>query len=309
MLFSSEKSRNLLFVAFLLALAFTVQWSLKLKAVFKPNLYQSVVIGNIPERVRGALSGFFWSLADRYMHEGPERSLKGNYQAGSYINNHEVTALMTFIIELTPGEIMPYLILSSNIIRYFRSIEKGILILQNGIQKNRNKSWTHELYANIARLKLTKGDTANRESALKYINRAIKLATIKVGQIDSILNTSLNVESYKVLKARILLDLNRKDEALDFWNQENLINIAPKSALAKVFEEIEQGNHNFSLKAFKSEFLSEKKLSNKHHHHKTDSLPLIAEESTWNRSTLAIGRSASLLLLAFLVAIFIRVLK
>lgn len=224
-------------LALLLCLAFSTQWSLRAGFWEATVLEQpreslgDLVLDAIPEQVRHLGADFLWLRADEYMHFGPSRRLPSTFLAGSYAANTEIIPLLEMAIRLNPRHFDAYAILSQNLALYLDRFTDGIRLLQSGILANRGHPRVHELYWTIAYcygfVQGYGGKQVNdRGIALGYLDRAVE-AYDRAGSTVVSGDDLLKRENYQVLRARFLVELGRRDEALAAWRASGLdLNLA-----------------------------------------------------------------------------------
>jgi tetratricopeptide (TPR) repeat protein len=242
----------------------------------------------LPERLRGFLAARLWEKADKLMHAGPSLRLPENFIPGSYMGNTEILPLLKMIVYLAPEETAPRLLLAENLGKHLAKRREAIKILQQGIINNPYAESIHELYATIAILKIfaKNSDLSQKRSALKYLNAAIK--RYKPNPEKEQLKGH-NIESYSILTARLNIELDKPQKALQAWTDAGLSLENDSSRLAQLLKEYRDTGtivENRIAHRQRANFSpSEQTLENHaHQKHKTrphDSFPGYGEKLIW----------------------------
>jgi tetratricopeptide (TPR) repeat protein len=172
----------------------------------------------IPERIRGFIAARLWERADLYMHAGPSGRLPENFVAGSYAGNTDLLPVLQIITRLTPEVLPPWLLLAANLGRHLQQKEKAMMVLKRAIGQNPDHSRLHELYAAIAYLKIFmhKPEIKDKISAINYLQKAIKIFPQPVSHEELTL-PGYGLKDYKVLIARLYVEVNKPQKALEAW--------------------------------------------------------------------------------------------
>lgn len=230
----------LLIVALALTIASASNWSIKCRISSRDASYlqQSKVQQFVPERWRSFMAAYLWSRAEILMHQGPLATVPQSFQTGSYAGNTDIIPLLQLVILLMPEELAPYQLLSSNLARYLGLPDEGLGVIQQGIMRNREHPAVHELYAAAAFLRLFAmgpGNEDSRRSALKYLTGAMKKWTAKSDEYSS--DPAFKPQNYAVLRARLLIELGKPEEALAAWKDSGLNLDAATDRLAEILRD------------------------------------------------------------------------
>ncbi len=211
--------------------------------------YSDLLLQSVPDQVKGMSAGLMRLTADEYMHIGPYKKARQNFIAGSYAGNTEIMTLLRLALYLEPTHIDTYTIMSQNLAMYLDRFEEGIRLLQQGILANKQAPELHKLYAAGAychgfaesyTYSSSQPIKNNREVALNYLEAAIKSYEAQAMYLASdSYDVFANIDNYRLLKSRFLLDVGKREEALAAWR---LVPAQNRSGLlATYFSLLEQG--------------------------------------------------------------------
>ena len=177
------------------------------------------IIQILPERLRSFLAAILWEKADHLMHKGPIVAGQ-KFFAGSYAGNTDIIPYIKMVITLCPKEAAPYRLLASNYAYHLGMKEEALTLIKEAISNCSQAPFLHELYASTAfihlfsfKSKFASFEKTDLESAEKYINKAIE----SYKKSDYLEDPVFKIENYYVVKARILWELNKPEQALDSW--------------------------------------------------------------------------------------------
>ncbi|MDD3146350.1 MAG: hypothetical protein PHD82_03525 [Candidatus Riflebacteria bacterium] len=171
----------------------------------------------VPERLRSFVAARFWARADEMMHRGSLPGSQQQYIAGSYSGNSDIVPLLQVVITLMPEELAPCQLLS-RCLASLGSVDAGLRVIQNSILGNQGHISLHELYASAAYLKLFSGDKPGLNeirSASRYLEKAAAIYDNAAVKFSS--DPAFNASSYQVLLARLYLELDQPETALQAW--------------------------------------------------------------------------------------------
>lgn len=213
-----KSQKLILFSIFFLILACLTQFYFYSKNPVKTE-FKNSIIQILPERLRSFLAAILWEKADHLMHKGPIVAGQ-KFFAGSYAGNTDIIPYIKMVITLCPKEAAPYRLLASNYAYHLGMKEEALTLIKEAISNCSQAPFLHELYASTAfihlfsfKSKFTGYEKTDLESAEKYINKAIE--TYK--KSDYLEDPVFKIENYYVVKARILWELNKPEQALDSW--------------------------------------------------------------------------------------------
>ncbi len=213
------KSQKLIVLSiFFLMMAYLTLSIFYSKNPTKTNI-KSSIIQIFPERLRSFTAAILWEKADHLMHEGPVVSGQ-KFFAGSYAGNTDIIPYIKMVITLCPQEAAPYRLLASNYAYHLGMKNEALHLIQEAISNCSQDPFLHELYASAAfihlfsfKSKFTGYQKTDLESAEKYINKAIDIYK----KSDYLADPVFKLENYYVVKARILWELQKPQEALNSW--------------------------------------------------------------------------------------------
>jgi len=217
---------KILLLALAFTIAFSANFSVRLQRGFPDsdsNFHRPLLLQFVPERLRAFVAGYLWSKAESLMHRGPVPYADEKFSAGSYAGNTDIVPLLKASILLMPEELVPYQMLASNLAKYLGKPEAGLRIIQEGIVRNREHPGIHELYGAAAFLLLFDWqpvDDTRRLSILKYLDRATEYWNEESERFSS--DPAFKPQNYAFLKARLLVELKRPQEALAAWQTSEL---------------------------------------------------------------------------------------
>lgn len=246
---------NILVPLLLLVIAISAQFSLKARFwnYYYPEVqvadYADFLLQAFPRQLKGFVAGFMRLTADEYMHIGPSKKVKQNFIAGSFAGNTEIMTLLKIALYFDPTHIDTYTVMSQNLCMYLDRFGEGIRLIQTGILANKDSVELHKLYAagaycyGFAESYTYSSDMPvknNRAVALNYLDAAIKSYKANACRMtEESYDTFANIDNYYILKSRFLLDVGRKEEALEAWKHvpESLRN----NLSGKYFDMFEKG--------------------------------------------------------------------
>ena len=177
------------------------------------------IVQILPERLRSFIAAILWEKADHLMHEGPVVAGQ-KFFAGSYAGNTDIIPYIKMVITLCPKEVAPYRLLASNYAYHLGMKNEALNLIKEAISNCQQTPFLHELYASVAfihlfsfKSKFTGYEKADLEPAEIYINKAIE----NYKQSDYLQDPVFKIENYYVVKARILWELDKPQQALDSW--------------------------------------------------------------------------------------------
>ena len=222
-------------VALLLCLAFSINWSYKNiceQRQTKTDMIGSLV-GFIPERLRSFVAARFWARADELMHRGPFPGSRQQFVAGSLNGNSDVVPLLYAVIAIMPEELAPYQLLSRCLAGLQVEGRESLQVLQQGIINNPDHPAVHELYAAAAWLVIfSGGGRPAMVSASRYLENAAGLYSQEAIKLSS--DPAFNATAYQTLLARLYLELDDPQKALQAWQKSGQSLDAAKDRLAEV---------------------------------------------------------------------------
>lgn len=229
--FTARRCRPLFVLALLLSLGVSVQWSLR--AVWWETIYPEVpalelgeaCLEAVPRQLRNIVADACWLRADEYMHFGPTRRLAARFTPGSYAGNTEIMPLLELAISLDPNHVDAYSLIVQNLALHLGRFTDGLRLLQSGILSNRDNPRIHELYGTGAHLwgfreSYNVPEPNNHQAALQYAEKA--LALYRNPDNDPLADPIMVPRTYAIWKARFLVVLGRRTEAVQSWKAANL---------------------------------------------------------------------------------------
>lgn len=234
----NDQRFKILLLALSLTIAFSANYSVRLQRGFPEsdsNFHRPLLLQFVPERLRAFVAGYLWTMAESLMHRGPVPFVNEKFIAGSYAGNTDIVPLLKAAILFMPEELVPYQMLASNLAKYLGKPEAGLRVIQQGIVSNREHPGIHELYGAAAFLLLFDWhpiDDARRISVLKYLDRATEYWNEESERFSS--DPAFKPQNYAFLKARLLVELKRPQEALAAWQASELDLDSAPDKLAEV---------------------------------------------------------------------------
>lgn len=234
----NEPRIKLLLLIFFLVIAFSANWSVRLQQNFPDadeNFHRPLLLQFLPERLRSFIAGYLWARAETLMHRGPVPFQNEKFIAGSYAGNTDIVPLLKAVIALVPEELVPYQMLASNLSKYLGRPEEGLRVIQEGINRNRQHPGIHELYGAAAFLQLfswNSSEELRKISVLKYLDRATEFWNEESERYST--DPAFKPQNYAFLKARVLVELGKPQEALIAWQASELDLDSAPDKLAEV---------------------------------------------------------------------------
>ena len=249
-------SKKLLILAiFFLSLSLILDIFLTPKTNKKSYSHSFEILQILPERLRAFIAARLWEKADYLMHKGPVISGQ-SFVAGSYAGNTDIIPYLKMVIALCPDETAPYRLLASNYAYHLGMKKDALILLEDAFYNCENSKHLHELYASAAFIHLFIIDSKDSENsnndlqkAEKYINKAISIFNESAILPDPV----FRLNNYYIVKARILWELGKPDQALNAWllNDENKLETS-NDKLAKNLLNYKQTGTYEPLKSFET---------------------------------------------------------
>ncbi len=181
----------------------------------------SPVVRFVPERLRSFVAARFWAKADELMHRGPFPGSRQQFVAGSLNGNSDIVPLLYAVIAIMPEELAPYQLLSRCLAGLQAEGRESLQVLQQGIISNPGHPAVHELYAAAAWLVIfSGGGRPAMISASRYLERAVRLYSHEAIKLSS--DPAFNAAAYQTLLARLYLELDDPQKALQAWQKSGL---------------------------------------------------------------------------------------
>lgn len=195
----------------------------------------SPVVRFVPERLRSFVAARFWAKADELMHRGPFPGSRQQFVAGSLNGNSDILPLLYAVIAIMPEELAPYQLLSRCLVGLQSDWRESLQILQQGIINNPDHPAVHELYAAAAWLVMfSGGGRPAMISASRYLERAAGLYSQEAVKLSS--DPAFNASAYQILLARLYLELDDPQKALQAWQKSGQGLDGAKDRLAEVLK-------------------------------------------------------------------------
>jgi len=227
--------RPIFVAALLLCLAFSFNWSYKniCKQTLTKTDMPGLVASFVPERLRSFVAARFWARADELMHRGPFPGSRQQFVAGSLSGNSDIVPLLYAVITIMPEELAPYQLLSRCLAGLQADGRESLQVLQQGIISNPGHPAVHELYAAAAWLVIfSGGGRPAMISASRYLEKATELYSKEAVGLSS--DPAFNVTAYQTLLARLYLELDEPQKALQAWQKSGQDLDGAKDRLAEV---------------------------------------------------------------------------
>jgi len=222
-------------VALLLCLSFSFNWSYKNiceQALTKTDM-PGLIASFVPERLRSFVAARFWARADELMHRGPFPGSRQQFVAGSLNGNSDIVPLLYAVIAIMPEELAPYQLLSRCLAGLQTGGRESLQVLQQGIINNPDHPAVHELYAAAAWLVIfSGGGRPAMISASRYLEKATGLYSQESIKLSS--DPAFNAAAYQTLLARIYLELDDPQKAMQAWHKSGQSLDGAKDRLAEI---------------------------------------------------------------------------
>ena len=273
------KSKSLLILSFAFLLLSLVAFQFLPKQTFDGNVG---ILQILPERLRGFIAARLWEKADHLMHKGPVVSGQ-EFVAGSYAGNTDIIPYLKMVIALCPEETAPYRLLASNYANHLGMKTEALELLERAFSNCVKSKHLHELYASAAFIHLFTMESKDSDNHKKDLEKAEKYIDMAIAAYDNSANLPdpvLKLNNYYIVKARILWELGKPEQALESWqmvsnnNLENtndkLAKVLLKYKQTKVYEplkSLETTNFDyFSTKHDSCELCNVEKVNNERSH-------------------------------------------
>ena len=210
-------------------LILTVVFSLKCIAKARYGFYLSGFISAdeslhplaraVPTEIRIFLADYLWATADEFHHFSPSRYMQ-KLATQKEAQDLEIIPLLQAIVILHPANMEAFKTLGQ--IQAFTQgkWKEAIATLQTGILANLRLGDIHQLYAQIALVKISlariskKSNEMVLKSAIKYLDKAIAIFSAQFEKSSDFL---YNPANYHTLKAAVCAHLGQFKNALDEW--------------------------------------------------------------------------------------------